>query len=162
MLKRYSLAIFLGYVFLTFFVNTVEWYTHAETYPVSALVGPNEWTTYMGEYERRLLFALYIPWGLLLLTNAVFIVRPIAGIPRSAFILTFALNLSILFVSLFLAVPLHNEHAIARAITPEGLDRLLQVNALRLGIAFFSSGVVAWMLVKLLTPAFAKMQLQAS
>lgn len=152
MIKRWQMAAFLAYVFFTFFDNTVQWYTHAQSYPLSALVGPNEFDIYGNVYEQRLLFALYIPYFVLVLSNIALIARPVFNLPRSAFVVTLILNLSILFISLLLAVPMHTEHGLQGFITPEQLDRLLQVNALRLGVAFASSGIVLWMLSRLLRP----------
>ena len=150
MIRRWHSMIFLVYVFLTCFMLTMLWYTHAQTYPLTALVGPEQWLTYYSAYLARLLYVLYIPWGLLLLASIALCLEPPFGLPRAAFVLTLILQLSILPVSVLLAVPVHNRHLLAHAMSAGDLDTLLLANAVRLATGFFSTGIVLWMLARLL------------
>jgi hypothetical protein len=142
---------FLALVFLSFYVTAIQWYTHVETYPLSALVGRNEFDTYGAFYEGRLVFALYIPYFALLVVNAWLWFRRPQVIALWPLVVTFVLNLSIMIVSFTLAVPLHQQHhAQGGFITPDQMKALLNVNALRLGASVLSSALVMWMLVRVL------------
>lgn len=153
-MKRWHVLVFLAFVFLTFFDTTIQWYTQIQTYPISALVGQSEFALYGQSYETRLVLALYIPYSLLILSNLFLLVRGMPAIPRAWFALTLPLNVSILFISLFLAVPIHMADSALGYVSAENLDRLLQINGLRLLVATLSSLIVLAMLVRLLNMAF--------
>jgi low affinity Fe/Cu permease len=99
-----------------------------------------------------LVYALYIPYFVLLLLTIALWISPPAPLPRLAFTLVFLLTLSIAIVSFALAVPLHQQHTAQLYITPEQLDELLRVNLVRLAAATTSSSIVLWMLNRLLSP----------
>jgi hypothetical protein len=143
-------GLFVVLVFSTFFNNAIQWYTHLESYPLQAFVGRNEYANYGKEYERRLVFALYIPYFVMLLSNLALIFAPPSVIERLPFIVTFALNLSIMIVSFALAVPIHKRHAQEGGVTPSGVQELLRVNLLRLGANTLSSAIVLFLLVDML------------
>lgn len=146
----FELIVFLLFVFTTFYDNAIQWYTHMQSYPLQAYVGQNEYAAYGKFYEGRLVYALYIPYVLLLVSNVIlFFARP-AGIEIGWLIAAFLLNLSILFISVFLAVPQHREHAREGRVTQEGVAALLRVNLLRLGAASLSSLIVLFLLGRLL------------
>jgi hypothetical protein len=142
---------FVVLVFTTFFNTGIQWYTHQQSYPLMALVGVDTYETYFHEYERRLVLALYIPYFIMLVSNiTLFFLRP-AGIDLLWLVIAFALNLSIMVVSFALAVPIHKRHAQAGQVTSAGVAELLQVNILRLGAATLSSGIMLFLLLRLLT-----------
>ncbi len=146
-------GLLLALSFLTFFVTSIQWYTQHVSYPISALVGPSEAVQYGSRYEAGLVVALYIPYFLLLIVNAVLLLRPPQFIPRWTLALALLLNLSIVVISLGLAVPLHQQVAEARIAAPNDAAQrtpleaaLLNINWLRVSAATISSAITLWML----------------
>ncbi|GAB4511729.1 MAG: hypothetical protein OHK0046_10220 [Anaerolineae bacterium] len=146
-----ELVVFLALVFTTFYINAVQWYTQVESYPLMTYVGAQEYRAYGQFYERRLVFALYIPYLVQMLSNLFLIFSRPEGLATVWFIIAFLANLSIMVLSLTLAVPVHKKHAAQGFITDDGVRAVLRVNLLRLAAACLSSGIMLYLLAELLT-----------
>lgn len=145
--------VFLLAVFATFFNNALHWYTHVTTYPLFAWLGPNEFVPFHKEYERRLLFAIYIPYTLVMLGTLLLLVWRPSVIDLGWVILLLILQGSVMAVSLAFAAPIH-----AR-LDQEGLQdkrrirQLLLFNGVRLAVATASSLIMAFLLLRVLSAA---------
>jgi hypothetical protein len=156
--NRTDRVLWLTLVFLTFFLTSVHWYTQFVSYPIAALVGNAEASTYGSRYEAGLVYAIYIPYTVLMLTNLVLLARGSSLAPRTALVAALLLNLCTILVSLFIAVPVHNAVSALRASAPDDAalrapleTRLLWINALRLGSAVLSSAIVLFWSARALT-----------
>ena len=142
-------SIFLVAVFATFFNNALYWYTQITTYPLFAWVGKQEFVPFHKEYERRLLFLIYLPYTLLMVSNTLlFFIRP-ASMGVAWVAILFMLNLSIMAESLALAAPIHAQ--LDREGKHDGkIRRLVRYNVFRLAASTISSGMIAYLLARVL------------
>ncbi|MBC8078054.1 MAG: hypothetical protein H7Y32_18395 [Chloroflexales bacterium] len=92
---------------LTFFNTGLQYYTTVSTYPLFSDLAAEAFVPYHQAYERRLPFAIYVPYTLLMLTTILLaFVRPASVALGWVFVLL-ALNGSIMAVSLAFAAPIH-------------------------------------------------------
>lgn len=141
----------MSLVFATFSNNALHWYTQFQTYPLFAWVGKQEFRRLHGEYERRLSLALYVPYGLLMVSNVLLLAFRPPEIGTWTAIALLLLNASVAVVSLLLAVPVHRRlDREAPHHAPGDLDRLVRLNALRLAAATISSALVLYALARVI------------
>jgi hypothetical protein len=146
---RTDRTLWLTLAFLTFFLTAIHWYTQFVSYPIAPLVGNAEASAYGARYEAGLIYAIYIPYTVLMLVNIALVVRGSSFAPRGALVAALLLNLCTILVSLFIAVPVHQQVSALRLSAPGDTalratleTSLLWINALRLGTAALSSAIV--------------------
>ncbi len=99
--------LFLLQLFATVFMTGVIWVIQVVHYPLFALVGPENYTQYQHEHERRITWIVG-PVMLLELATAVLLVAyPPARMSRSLFIVNLSLLVLIWLSTAFLQVPQH-------------------------------------------------------
>jgi hypothetical protein len=145
----FGLWVFLAVVYATFFMNALHWYTQVQTYPLFAWVPKGEFVHFHQEYERRLPVALYAPYALLMVSNAVLFFVPPEGVGILWVLALFLLNACIAAESLAFAAPVH------RRMDREGKDeeavrKLVNLNSFRLAAGTVSSLIALYLLAGLL------------
>lgn len=114
---------------------TVHWYTQMVTYrlfpDVAGRMSGADFSAYHRAYQTRLVWAVYIPWSLLITASIAVALAPPPGQTLWAWTLL-VLNVAIGVLSFALAVPVHRR--IDRDDCLEGSDahRLLRANFARL------------------------------
>jgi hypothetical protein len=139
--------LFVLLVALILFNNGVQAYIHFEAYPLFAYAGKDTFSTYIGEYEKRLTIPLLAPYGLTVLINIILLFFRNDNLSLVGIIVVLILNLAVALVTLFVATPVYNR------IKQAGLDempRLMTINLLRLLLSTASSVVVLYLLLGLL------------
>ena len=141
---------FLGNAFATFFFTAVIWYTQILGYPLWRWVGDCEFHALHSEYLRRLPAVVQVPYAFLLASNLLlYHWRPAAVSMGMVSVLLF-LNVSVLAVSVALAGPIHTHFQDAGKCPPAKMQKLLAYNAVRMLLMVASSGVVSYVLFKML------------
>lgn len=146
-----EIIVFVIAAFSTFFNNALHWYTQVSTYPLLGWVGKAEFISFHKEYERRLSLSIYAPYTLLMLSTLLLIfVRP-AQIKIGWVFILFALNASIMIISLTFAVPVHNKLDSLGYSNKNGIQKLIRYNSVRLTASSVSSAIMLCLLLDLLT-----------
>jgi hypothetical protein len=144
-----GLAVLVATVFTTFFNNALHFYTQVQTYPLFAWVGREEFVPFHKEYQRRLPVAIYAPYTLLMVSNALLLFFRPDGVALGWVVALLILNASIMAESLAFAAPVHYRMD-REGRSKEDVGRLVHFNGIRLAIATLSSGIVAYLLVRVL------------
>lgn len=145
-----ELIVFIVLAVATFYSNGVQAYIHFEAYPLIPLVGKQEFTAYLNEYERRLPLPLLVPYALTVISNIILLfIRP-GNLSFVSVIAALVLNLAVTVVTVALATPVYNRIKQNGQALPGEMKQLLRINLLRLLLSTVSSGVAIYMLVALL------------
>lgn len=133
--------ILLGLLALTALNWTIHWYTQMVTYRLFPdvarhMTGPH-FVAYHRAYQGRLIWAIYLPWSLLMAVSIAFVAAPLEGTAPAAWTLL-ALNTAIGGISVLFAAPVHARIDRKERLEKEDARGLLQANALRLVTASVS------------------------
>lgn len=145
-----EIIVFVIAAFATFFNNALHWYTQVTTYPLFGWVGKAEFVSFHKEYERRLMFSIYAPYTLLMLSTLLLIFFRPAEIGLSWVLILLALNASVMIVSLKFGVPIHNRLDSQGYSDKRGIKGLIRYNSIRLTSSTVSSAIMLYLLVGLL------------
>lgn len=134
---------------------TVHYYTHVVTYRLLPVVAGTTdgagFVHYHQQYERRLPWAVYLPWTLLTALSVAFLaIRP-DGVGLGAAVVLLVLNASIAVLSVALALPVHRRIDERERLTDTDVRALRRVNGARLAAATASLALVTWLAVDQLT-----------
>lgn len=146
-----QLIVFIVLLFTTIYNLGVQVYIHQEAYPLIGFVGKAEFVTYLSEYEKRLTLPLLIPYALTVLSNLALIVMRPDAISLIAVIIVLVLNMAVAVVTMVIATPVYNQIKQAGTASGAEMERLMQINMIRLGLSAAASAVVVVMLITLLS-----------
>lgn len=129
---------------------TIHWYTQTVTYYLFPEIARHmtgaQFVSYHRAYQARLVWAIYIPWSLLIAASltALWITM---GHSLSIWILLI-LNASIGLISVLIAVPVHVRIDRNKKMDPDDAKGLLRANLLRVLVATASLGLAALVAVE--------------
>ena len=142
-----QLAIFLVFVFTTFFSAGVQTYIHQEAYPLLAYIGGQDFPTYLKQFEQRLTIPLVLPYVLAVLSNIVlFFTRP-NNIPLVWLIVVFVISIAMSGITGGLATPVYNRYKQNGKPEVRVVQQLERINILRLVPSLVNSAIVVYLLV---------------
>lgn len=147
-----QLAIFLLFIFTTFFGTGVQTYIHQEAYPLLAYIGGGqEFPNYLKAFEQRLTIPLVLPYVLAVLSNIIlFFIRP-NGVPLLWLIVAFVLSLASSGVTAGIATPVYNRYKQNGKPELQIVQRLVNINILRLVLSLLGSAIAIYLLVLVIT-----------
>lgn len=130
---------------------SLHYYTHVVTYrllPVVAGVTDGAgFVEYHQQYERRLPWAIYVPWTLLTVLSVAFLaVRP-DGVGVAPAVALLVLNAAVAVLSVALALPVHRRIDAQERLSDTDARALRRVNGARLAVATASLALVGWLAV---------------
>jgi hypothetical protein len=120
---------------------TIHWYTQVVTYRLfpniaNSMTGP-DFVRYHGAYQMQLVWAIYLPWSLLVLLSIAALALAPPGAAPWLWIL-FGLNSAIGILSFALAVPVHRRIDQEARLDPTDAKGLMRANTARLMTASVS------------------------
>ena len=147
----FELIVFIVLIVLTLFNNGVQAYIHFNAYPLLAYVRKEDFGKYLSEYEKRLMFPLMLPYGLMVLSNVVLIFTRPGKVSVAGVIVALLLNLAVATTTVVVATPVYNRIKAAGQAAGDDMSRLTQINLLRLLLSTASSLVVLFLLLTALS-----------
>lgn len=131
---------------LSAFGLAIQYYSQVATYPLFAALPDGAFVPYHAAYERRLVWAVYVPFALTLaICAALLVVRP-AGTGWAGPAAMLALNALIAPISVLVAVPTHIRLTRLGHVDAPGMRRLLTANALRLLASLLATAIGVWLI----------------
>lgn len=129
---------------------TIHWYTQVVTYrlfpAVERRMSGEDFVGYHRDYQSRLIWAIYVPWSLLMATSLAAVLAPPTGWGPIVWAL-FALNAAIGVISVALAVPVHARIDRTAQLTDADASGLMRANLWRLiaaSVSLLLCGILAF------------------
>ena len=146
-------AVLLVNVLATLTMFGAIWIVQVVHYPLFGLVGESTWTSYEAQHQSRITLVVGPAMVAELATAVWLAVRPFPGVPAWVFVLGAALVGLVWASTALLQVPLHA--SLSAAFSGEAHTRLVATNWIRTALWSARSGLMLWVVWRLLDPPAA-------